>query len=206
MATCVRPPSLTSISKVDCAVQFNQLQRLGFVRMPPVGTPLFATEAAMKEKDAWVPLLEASDDTKLVITPFFVNHIIPPGEGTFAEENTNASLGGAGYFTGQNGVRPTGEFLGLPSDVYEQLLPIIDESAAELGLARMGLYAFNLKGEIISRGVNPIPFLNFFTGDPGSGGLNTKNIHNFSYSLQPGWYKGVTLLKPNFDPRIDLDA
>ncbi|MCC3156445.1 hypothetical protein LJ737_04305 [Hymenobacter sp. 15J16-1T3B] len=201
MATCTRPAALSNVSKQDCPIDFKQIQRIILQRL---GFK-FATEAEMKTLAAWTPLLAAADSTKVVLSPFTTGFVIPPSEPTFINENDNNSLNGMGKFTGLNSVKPTGRFVGLESAIWEQMQQFSTESDAALGVERLGAYLLNQDGAILHNDLGPIPLANFYVADPGSEGFRAETIIPFGFSLKGGWYKGVQLLQPSFNPLVDLD-
>lgn len=199
--TCARPAALSNVSKQDCAIDFGQLQRSALQRL---GTP-FETEAEMKDLANWTPLKTALDSSKIVLTPFHPGFVIPASEPSFVNEGDNNSLNGMGKYTGLNAVKPTGRYVGLESAIWEQMQQFSSESAAELGIERLGIYLFNERGQILHKNLGPIPLANFYVADPGSEGFKAETIVPFGFTLQGGWYKGVQLLTPSFDPRTALD-
>ena len=203
MATCTRPPALTPISKVACAVNFDQT--VGFLFQRKQAAPPFATEAAMKTLAAWEVFLAASDDTTIVRTPDVVDFVIPSPEPRFEGENSNSSVDGKGYFTGFNSVKPTGNFIGLPTDVYNQLRLLIDESQPGLdpGLTVMFLLS---DGRIVHAGLEGFDVENWFVAAPGTEGYGAKNKSPFGFTLSPTWAEKMAVLTPSFNARRLLSA
>ncbi|GAA3940514.1 hypothetical protein GCM10022406_25640 [Hymenobacter algoricola] len=195
---------MTAIAKQDCAVNLKQLQRLLLQRYNKV--PTFATEAEMKTLAAWEALFDANDDTKVIITPFFQKAVIPSSEAQFGGENSNDTLNGVGTFLGFNPVRLSGEFVGLDSATYEQLDALTAESLAELGVARVTAYPVTADGEILAKGLRGIPGFNFTVGSPGTQGFKSQTVFPFGMSFSADWFKGVSVIKPTFNPLTDLDA
>ncbi|QNH60737.1 hypothetical protein [Hymenobacter sediminicola] len=196
---CTRPTELTDISKVLCAVHFGQIVRLAFRRRLGVTAPAFATEAAMKTQAAWNSAITAEGNDKIILSPLFVNFVIPPSEAQFLEENTNGSINGKGYLAGYNAVKPTGEFVGLPGDVKAQLELIEEEARAELGEDPMEQWGITADNRIISVGAAGIPFSNFYIGSVGSEGFRALNKNAFGFSLDGKWDKGLTVTQAEFD-------
>jgi hypothetical protein len=208
MATCTRPAALTTISKVACAIHFGQMCALLLQRAQD--TPTFATEAELKTLAAWTPLLTAPDGTKIVKTPEFAGFQIPGSEAQYAEQNTNNSIDGLGYFTGFNSVAAKGQFIGLPSDVRTQLATFQDESEAGLD---PGLTAFILlnDGRLVynkdaAGNISGIPFTNFYVASLKLDGYKAKNTNDFGISLPGDWDKNIQVTTPSFNARQKLAA
>ena len=206
MATCTRPAALTGISKFQCAVHFGQIVALLFQRGQAVSS--FATEAELKKLDAWTDLLAAPDATKVVKTPEFPGFVIPGSEPTYADENSNNSIDGNGYFTGFNSVKPTGKFVGIPSDIRSQLALLSDESRPGLDPG-LTMFPITGKGQIIyikdaAGKIGGIPLTNFYVGSLASQGFNANNENGFGLTLDGEWDKNWQIATPEFNPRTAL--
>jgi hypothetical protein len=206
MATCTRPAALTGISKFQCAVHFGQIVALLFQRGQT--TPSFASEAELKELDAWTDLMAALDGTKVTKTPEFPGFVIPGSEPTYADENSNNSIDGIGYFTGFNSVKPTGKFVGIPSEIKSQLQTNADESRPGLDPG-LTMFPITGKGQIIytkdAQGIIAgIPLTNFYVGSLASQGFNANNENGFGLTLDGEWDKNWQIVTPNFNPRTAL--
>jgi hypothetical protein len=210
MATCTRPAALTSISKVECPVHFGQIVAMLIQRGQK--TPSFATEAELKTLAAWLPFLTALGGTKIIKTPEFPGFVIPGSEAQFADENSNNSIGGLGYFTGYNAVKATGKFVGIPSDIRTQLSLIEDESRPGLDPGTTAMF-ITLDGQLVYQTtkdddgddmISGIPFTNFTLGSVASQGFKALNENAFSINLLGDWDKNVRMVKPSFNPRTAL--
>jgi len=204
--SCTRPAVLTSISKFDCALHFGQIVALLFQRAQ--ATPSFATEVELQTLAKWTPLLTATDGTKVIITPEFPGFVIPGSEPQYADENSNNSIDGTGYFTGFNSVKPTGKFVGIPSDIKKQLSLVRAESEAGLNpgmttfpITGDGRLIYDLDDNGVIRG---IPFVNFYTGSLSTQGFNAKNENAFGLTFTGEWDNNVQITKPLFNARLAL--
>lgn len=207
MADCSRPTALTPITPFTCAEHFDQIVMLLIQRGQTV--PSFPTEAALKNLDKWTALLTAPDSTKIIKTPEFAGFVIPATEPQYADENSNQSIDGNGYFTGFNSSKPTGKFVGIPSALKKQLDLLEDESRPGL---RPGVtfFAVTRDGRLIydmdeNDNIRGLPFVNFFRGGAKSDGLKSLNENAFGLTLPDGkWDRNVQIVKPDFNPRTDL--
>ncbi|RSK29859.1 hypothetical protein [Hymenobacter metallilatus] len=195
---CVRPDSLTAPAKVDCAVHFGQTVRMAIGRRGAFAAA-FATIAAMKTLAAWNAAFAAVNDDKIILTPLYVNPQLPQSEAQFAEENTNGSINGKGFLTGYNAVKYTAEYVGLPASIKAQLEKMENESRAELGVDPVEMALITPDNRIISRGVNGIPFSNFYLQSVGSEGFKALNKNGFGISLDGKWDVGTTITQADFD-------
>lgn len=206
MANCTRPAALTAISPLTCAVDFDQMVRLFLQRAQD--TPTFATETELASLAAWTPLIAATGGTKIIGTPLFAGFVVPGSEPQYAEENSNNSIDGNGYFTGFNAVKATGKFSGLPSDIKSQLALVQDESAAGLDPG-MTAYILTRDGRLVyqkdaSGKIGGIPFTNFYVASLNLQGLKAKNENAFGLSLPGDWDKDIQVVKLGFNGRTAL--
>ena len=210
MATsCVRPPALTAISRVDCQVHFGQLVGLLFQRTQT--TPSFATQAAMNTLAAWTPLLAALDATKVIFAPLFAGFVVPGSAAVYVDENSNNSIDGLGFYAGANAVKAAGDFLGLPSAVKAQLALLGDESRPGLS---PGLSAYWVTGDgrIVynqdpeSNAIGGIPLTNFNIDSLKLDGFRTENKNAFGFTMPANWDAALQVTTPAFNPRLALAA
>jgi hypothetical protein len=201
MADCTRPSALTSITPFNCAEHFDQIVLLLIQRGQ--SAPSFATEAELQA------LLTAPGATKVIKTPEFAGFVIPATEPQYADENSNQSIDGVGYFTGFNTSKPTGKFVGIPSAIKKELDLIEDESRPGLNPGTT-FFAVTRDGRIIydmddNDNIRGLPFVNFFRGGTKSDGFKALNENAFGLTLPDGkWDRNVQITKPTFNPRTDL--
>ena len=205
-SSCKRADALTAISKFDCAVHFGQVVALLIQRGQ--ATASFASEAELKTLAAWTALLSAPGATKVIKTPEFAGFVFPGSEPQYADENSNNSIDGNGYFTGFNSVKPTGKFVGIPSAIKAELSLISDESRPGLDPGTT-FYAITGDGRLIydldeAGAIRGIPFSNFYVGSLKSDGLKANNENAFGLTLPGEWDKNVQITKPSFNPRTAL--
>lgn len=204
--SCTRPTALAPISKFNCAVHFDQFVGLLFQRGQ--ATPSFATEAELQTLAKWTALLTAPDGSKVVKTPEFADGVIPGSEPQFADQNSNASIDGLGYFTGFNSVQATGNFVGLPSDIRTQLSLLEEESRPGLDpgltayiILRDGRLVYNKDENDIISGVS---LTNFYMASLNLQGFKALNKNAFGFTLDGTWDKYLQVVKPDFNPRTAL--
>ena len=201
--SCTRPTALTAISAFSCALHFGQIVALLIQRGQT--TPSFATEAELQTLAKWTALLAAVGGTKVIKTPEFAGFVLPGSEPQYADENSNNSIDGTGTFTGFNSIKPTGKFVGIPSDIKSQLELIQGESAPGLNpgttmfpITGDGRIIYDLDDNGIIRG---IPFVNFYVGSLSSQGFKANNENAFGLTLVGDWDRNVQITKPSFNPR-----
>jgi hypothetical protein len=162
------------------------------------------TTTTLLAQATWTPLLAASNDTKIIISPYVSNFVIPRGEVLKEGGNDNTTLNGIPRLNGLSAVSCTGELQDIESAVAEALRALASESAIMAGLTNLWMYMFNRFGQIItdidSTNCPGIPVYNVCAGDTGTEGLNKSNINNLTFDLAPGWSRKVKMFTPSFNP------
>lgn len=198
---CPPPTALASVPTQECPVRFDQICKFGFQRMQ--AAPSFTTTTLLAQA-TWTPLLAATDDTKIIISPYVSNFVIPPGEVLKEGGNDNTTLNGIPRLNGLGFVACTGQLQDIESAVAEALRALASESALQAGVTNLWMYMFNRFGQIItdidSTNAPGIPVYNVCAGDTGTEGFNKSNINNFTFDLAPGWSRKVKMFTPSFNP------
>lgn len=175
--TCPLPTEIQDISVVSCAEHFGQIVKVAFQRVGYTFTDItLETE--------WDTVLAAVDDTKVQITPFCENVVIPNGEPVTEGGDDNSTLFGQSIIVGQSLINVTGRFRGLPAASKVELANYISEASV---YNQIGVYLINEHGQVISNASKPFPIQSFFIGDVGSEGFNTHNFTMFSWNFIGGW-------------------
>ena len=211
MALCVCPrgQSLTTIPVNDCPVNLAQIQKLAFQRLyksdgSKNGFLLPADD--IKLKASWTSCMTATDDTKIVISPWVQNPTTDPGAArTFG--GGNETLSGIPIVLGSDPTTFTAVLRQLPQD----LIKILKELACE----NIGVYLFDADGTIAAASDHATtnkfytPFhiapSTFFVSDLILGGHEGVDGNNLQFSLMPNWSDDLVLIKPtDFNPIMDL--
>lgn len=194
---CPLPAAINNLSKLDCAVNFGQIVRVAFQR---VGTPF----VDITNETEWDTKLTAVDDTKVQITTFCENVLIPQSEAITEGGDDNTTLFGQALVVGKGQITVTGRFRGLDSDGKRELDPYLSEASV---YNNIGVYLINEFGQIIAADPSgtgavtgqPFPIQSFFISDVGSEGFNTNNFNNFQWNFISGWADFFYVYQPTFD-------
>lgn len=214
---CPLGPSLTAIPQPSCAFKLDQIVRLAFQRRQPDSSPPFASLADIQTLSKWTTLMNASDSTKIIISPLFAGMVIPSSEAQTTGGNDNSTINGVPDYNGEGSVTVTGQFKNLPPITKRALDLLSQESlSSATGNSNLTVDFFNRDGYVFAENPyvsgNPstkyrgVPIFNFRVSSLGSEGFNAPNIHTFSFSMNATWADYLVSIKPNFDPLIDLGA
>lgn len=211
ICTCPAATALTSISKMECADDFGQIQKIAFQRIYSTGTtknsfvgtgtPLAPTITTLA---AWQAFLTAAAGTKIVVTPF-VEAPTSDGGDAITFGGGNDTLGGVVKNIGRNPINMTFALRQYPQSIIKQMKAL----ECEVGL---GVYLFNDKGQILAKQdattpttYYPIPIQSLFVGDLKLNGLETPDQNDLSFSFAPNYSDDVAIVTPtDFNPLIDL--
>jgi len=213
---CPLPAALTPVPAQTCPFRFDQIVRLAFQRRQPASAPPFANLAAIQSLASWQTLLDANDDTKIVLSPIFAGFTIPSSEAQTTGGNDNSTFAGLPEYNGEGSVTCPGVFTNMAPAIKRAMDALTQETLpSSTGLSNLTTYLINRDGYIFE--VNPvtaggavgtaykgIDIYNFRLGSVGSEGFNSKNSNPFSFNMPPNWADYLTSVKPAFDPLTDL--
>ncbi|MBL7738708.1 MAG: hypothetical protein JNK14_05775 [Chitinophagaceae bacterium] len=197
---CPAPAYLESIPIGACPVRWDQVQKL-ILRRIDGRTDL--TKANIILSATITPLLTATDDTKIVVSPFMSNVVIPQGEILKEGGNDNTTLNGIPQLRGLGFVNVTAQIRNANSDTVDVMRALTPESALQPGQTNLEVILVNKDGKLIVREqagsgsrVEGFPIYNFTVSDVGSAGFAQDNINNIGWDFAPGWSEGHRLLTP----------
>jgi len=193
---CPLPAALTTPPDTTCPVRFDQIIGVALHRI--AGGKAFSASTILASA-TWTPLLAATDNTKVVLTPAFSGFTLPTSEVTIEGENDNSTIGGLGIVEGGNVVRPTGMFRNKSAVAMKAIRSYTTESANS-SAPRIEAYFINRFGQIIANSDGSgIPVTNITVSDVSSEGLKKDNMNTFGLSLPYGWSDDVAMFTPSFD-------
>lgn len=215
--TCQCPAAeyLTTIPNVVCGESFGQIQKVVFQRLYQAngtpnafvgsGTPL---APSIGHKASWTSLLNASNSTKVVVSPYLEAPTSEPGAArTFG--GGNDTLGGVERILGAEPTAFSGVFRRVPQDVIK----IMKELMCEADAGNLGVYLINENGQIeglkdptTPTTVHPIPIRALFISDKGHGGLEAPDLNNISWQFMPNYSDNLEIFDTDddFNPLTDL--
>lgn len=196
--TCPPPAALASIPAQSCPVRFDQIQKFAFQRKQSAAP--FANEAAIQTQANWTTLLAAVASTKVIVSPYANNIIIPQTEALTEGGNDNTTIGGVTRLMGGGNTVVTGEFRNISKEVWLALAALTAESSITAGFSNLTAFFFNKDGNIIHNNLFGFDIFNWFVSDPGSEGFNKDNVVAFRFEMKYGWAKAAALTVPTFNP------
>lgn len=209
---CPRPAALKTVNRVTCPENLGQIQRLMFQRSGYVFDSEADPTTDITLLASWTPLLTAAAGTKVVITPYIDNLVIPQAEAITRGGNDNTTLNGVEQILGYGGITATGMFTSVPVAIIEQLRDLMCEPD-------LVVYMINQYGRIVCQSVvQPVPAApTQFTGIPiqpqtfgvsypDAKGFATLDEAGLRFGLSEDWAKGRVVITPAFNIKTQLLA
>lgn len=204
---CPNAASLPGIPGFDCPEDFGQIQKVAFQRLYKStgernGFPMSEPNTdGIESLAAWQVFLDATDDSKIVVSPYIQNpETTPGGPRTFG--GGNETLGGVEDIIGSEPTAFTGVIRKAPQHVIKAI--------KQIGCEAVGVYLFDEHGNIASVANspgerNPIPIRSFFVGDKSFGGFDAPDSNIIQWNFLPNYSDDLIMTHPDgFNPLNDL--
>lgn len=206
VCTCPAATAIPAITKMTCAQDFGQIQKIAFQRIYSSGTTRnsFTSSNDIKLLASWQAFMSATAGTKIAVTPYVENPTSDGGDAiTFG--GGNATLGGITKTIGRNPVNMTFALRQFPQSIIKELKKL----QCEVGL---GVYLFNADGQILAEQDQttattyyPIAIQNLFVGDLMLNGLENPDENALSFAFAPNYSDNLAVVTPtDFNPLLDL--
>ena len=187
---------LTEIPKQDCNFKIGQAVKFAFGR---IGAAAPFTSITVLTKTAWDAFITADDETKIVVTNYLNNVVIPSTDSV--EEGGETNINRMPELMDGGNAAATFSPRGISPAVRKAMKKLIQYSAIQPGVSELGFVMINSDGEIIADTTNFwIPVYNLFLGDSdvvAEKGKSNNSIGKFM--LAYGWSDELVKYKPAFN-------
>lgn len=205
---CPAAAALPDVPAITCSETFGQIQKVAFERLTKAdgSKNSFTSAAAIKLLASWTPKLSATDDTKIVVSPYIQAPTAEAGAPrTFG--GGNETLGGIEDIIGREPTSFTGVIRKAPQEVIKALKEMQCESWSD----NLGIFLFDENGAIgaiedagTEGTYYPIPIRSLFIGDKTLGGLEAPDSNAIQWTFLPNWSDDLVIIAPDFNPLTDL--
>lgn len=201
LCACPSPTALVTIPAQTCPINILQVQKAAFQRSGWVWDGTTGKDITLAAD--WTALKAATDDTKVVVTPYIYEVAITPGEAITIGGGDNTTLNGVPQLTGIN---PTTVVMKL-RQASAAVIAAIKALMCEQGLVA---YFFNEAGQIICLKIGStttykgLTAQTFFCGDTSNEGFGTLDNNMISFSIPQGWSASMAVITPAFNPLTTL--
>lgn len=210
---CPRGAEIGDILIDPCPENFGQIQKIIFQRLlNGTAKNKFAPNAVATPTDptllaTWTPLLAASDDTKVVQTPYLNAPETEPGAARMYGGG-NQTLGGIEIVLGADPTGFKGKFLATSQASIKAL--------KEYGCEKVGVFFVDEFGRIgaVTNGeasdsvdleIYPIEIRSLFVGDKKFGGFEEPDSNALEFKMLSNWSNNFTIITPSdFDALTEL--
>lgn len=198
---CPPPAVLANIPATNCPIKFDQIQKIAFGRKTTDAR--FDTEAEMLTQAAWTALLAATDESKIVVSPYFTGLTIPVGEAIKTGGNDNTTINGISELQGGPSVVVPFICKNISAETARGLRALCSETQLQPGDTNLEGYFFARNNNIIydarDTKIQGFEIFNLFVPDVASEGFNANNTYNCSFELKFGWSEYFKMVKANFN-------
>lgn len=208
---CPAGKALPDVSEIKCAESFGQIQKVVFQRMRKDDNKpnqFVASASDITQLASWTALLQASDGTKIVVSPYIQAPTAEAGAPrTFG--GGNETLGGIEEIIGREPTPFTGVIRKAPQNVIKALKEMQCESWDD----NLGVYLIDENGVIGAIKVpdaentyKPIQIRSLFVGDKTLGGYEAPDSNAIQWQFLPNWSDDLAIVIPKFNPLTDIVA
>ena len=204
---CPEPTYIGGIVPTTCPIKWDQIQKLVFGRRDDTRFP---NAGAFVSEAHWQSLLNALDDSRLVITPYISGFDIPATEPVTQGGNDNTTINGVREIMGGQFVTVPFMMKNVSAATAEELRRIGSETMIQPGVSNIEAWFLATDNNVIydetatGDKFRGFKIFNLFVPDIASAGLNTNTTYNVTFDLAFGWSQYWALQQMPFNPR-DLE-
>lgn len=198
---CPVPSTLAAAPNPSCPTtnRITQVQKMLIRRITGRAT---VTTATILLSATVSPLLSATDDTKLLVSPWLENFTFPLSEPLKEGGNDNSTLNGVPRLLGLPFVPFTNITMAdVAATTAQAMRALASESTGIAGTTNLEAFFVTKDGTVI--GDNPssttcygFPIYNFAVTDLSSQGFNQRTIYGVSFDMAPMWSKTFRIFTP----------
>jgi hypothetical protein len=200
LVNCPPAAKLSDVSIEDCPFTVGQTQKVLFQRLfvsPGVKNSV-TTPATLA---SWTPLLTASDNTRVVPSPYIQSPENEPGAAR-KYGGGNTTLGGVEIIVGREPTNFTAQILSTKQGTIKQLKTYQGENVGVYLVDEFGRIAGLKLDETAT--VYPIPIRAFFVSDLKLGQLESPEMNSVEWQFNPNWSDNLTISTPTDFNGLDL--
>jgi len=213
MSVCPYPVAIGDVEINNCREKMGQVVKLVLMRLRKADGTRNQFQSAVTANlpdllASWTAFLAASDDTKVVQTPFIHGFEMDGGD-AILDGGGNATVGGTQFNVGTNPTTFECHVINQKSSVIESLKAFECESFSR----NLGAFIITEDGKIFSDSDNattptewyPIPLESLFVGPKMTGGKEATDKNIISGAFPPAWSDKLQLINPtDFEAKHDL--
>jgi hypothetical protein len=200
------PPGtyLGGIVPTTCPIKWDQTQKLVFGRKY---TNRFANAGAFVSQVTWQNLLNAMDDSRLVITPYVSSLVIPPTTVLTKGGNDNTTIDGVPEVNGVGFATVKFQLKNISAETAQELRLLGTETMIQPGVSNIVAYFLQTSDAVVwdktatGDKYNGFEIFNLVVTDLGNEGLNTNTMYDVQFDMKGGWSQWWGYQVMPFNPR-----
>jgi hypothetical protein len=200
------PPGtyLGGIVPTNCPIKWDQTQKMVLGRKY---ANRFANAGAFISSVVWQGLLNATDDSRLVITPYVSSFVIPPSTVLTKGGNDNTTIDGVAEVNGISFVTVKFQLKNISAETADELRLLGTETMIQPGVSNIVAYFLQTSDAVVwnktSTGTKYDGFeiFNLVVTDIGNEGLNTNTMYDVQFDMKGGWSQWWGYQVLPFNPR-----
>jgi len=193
---CPVDETLTEIERQNCNFKIGQVVKLVFGR---IGSTAPFTPVTILTKTAWDALVTADDATKIVVTNYLNNLVIPSTDSV--EEGGETNINRMPELIDGGNAAATFNPRGIEPKIRAAMQKLTQYSAIQPGVSELGFFMVNSDGDVIVDETDFwIPVYNLFVGDSdvvAEKGKSNSSIGKFMLAF--GWSNNLKKFTPSFN-------
>jgi len=209
LCTCPVAAELPDVTISTCPESLGQIQKLLFQRkFASAGTRNFVVVGTNNPnlQATWTPLLAASDNTKVIVSPYIQGPTVEAG-GPRTFGGGNNTLGGIEVITGREPTTFEAMFHNMSQQAIKDLKAFMCEELQVYFIDEFGRIigeSDDIDSPVNFQGI-PIANNSLFVGDKSLGGLEEPDMNMIRFQMLPNWSDNLSIVTPSdFEALTDL--
>lgn len=209
LCSCPLGAEIADITLESCPESIGQIQKILFQRRNAsagVRNSFTIASANPNLLASWTPLLAASDNTKVVQSPFINSPEFTPGAAR-PWGGGNATIGGVEIIVSREPTVFTSMLLNMSQKTIKDLKTLFCEDLQVYFIDEYGRIigeSDDIDAPTIFRGI-PVASASLFVGDKKFGGFEEPDSNVLEFKLYPNWSDDLHIVEPsNFSALNDL--
>ena len=200
LVNCPPAAALSDVTVEECPFTIGQTQKVIFQRLKNGANQNKISDPATKA--SWTALLTATDNTKVVVSPFIQAPNNEPGAAR-KYGGGNETLGGVEIIVGREPTTFEAQILSTKQSTIKQLKTYQGENIGVYLVDEFGRIVA-LKAEAGASDYLPIPIRSFFVSDLKLGQLESPEMNMIEWQFSPNWSDNLEIIVPTDFNGLDL--
>lgn len=201
---CPPGPYLGGIVPTTCPIKWDQTQKMVFARKY---ANRFPNAGAFISAAMWQTLLNATDDSRLVITPYVSSLVVPATTVLTKGGNDNTTIDGVPEINGVGFATVKFQLKNISAETAQELRLLGTETMIQPGVSNIVGYFLQTSDAVVWNKTatgdkyDGFEIYNLVVTDIGNEGLNTNTMYDVQFDMKGGWSQWWGYQVLPFNPR-----